>query len=237
MINTRKSMLIVPLLTFLIIIPNLVYAQSLSEMDRQIDEENLKKSQQVTELQKDPNFSKLNCPQGTYHGLDNQGIEACRDIETNQIVISDREIMTDSDTEVLTESDREKMTESGRPKMANSDREIMIDSAVGEIFLNDEDVPYVGIGILVSIGIVAGVLGLTRKQIKSEIIQRRDWSKIDKEEIMTSQFGRCNMCYKTPSRWIFDHFDGDKSNNVKSNVQGLCPNCYSEKKKIILNVH
>ena len=229
MITTRKSMLIVPLLIILIFIPNLVYAQSLSEMDRQIDEENFKKSQQVTELQKDPDFSKLNCPQGTYHGLDNQGIEACRDIETNQIVISDTGIMTDLDREMMAESDR--------PKMADSDTEIMIDSAAGEIFLNDEDVPYVGIGILVSIGIVAGVLGLTRKEIKSGIIQRLDWSKIDKEEIMTSQFGRCNMCYRTPSRWIFDHFDGDKSNNVKSNVQGLCPNCYSEKKKIILNVH
>jgi len=220
MITTRKSMLIVPLLIILIFIPNLVYAQSLSEMDRQLDEENFKKSQEVTELQKEPDFSKLNCPQGTYHGLDNQGIEACRDIETNQIIISDTGIMAESDL----------------PKMADSDTEIIIDSAAGEIFLNDEDVPYVGIGILVSIGIVAGVLGLTRKEIKSGIIQRLDWSKIDKEEIMTSQFGRCNMCYSTPSRWIFDHFDGDKSNNVKSNVQGLCPNCYSEKKKIILNV-
>ena len=35
--------------------PDLVYAQSLSEMDRQLDEENFKKSQQVTELQKEVN--------------------------------------------------------------------------------------------------------------------------------------------------------------------------------------
>jgi len=229
MITTRKSLQIVTLLAILIFIPNLVYAQSLSEMDRQLDEENFKKSQQVAELQKDPDFSKLDCPQGTYHGLDNQGIEACRDIETNQIVISEKGIMTDSDIERMTESDR--------AIKDDSDIEIMINSAAGQIFLNNEDAPYVGIGILVSIGIIAGVLGVTRKEIKSEIIQRLDWSKIDKEEIMTSQYGRCYMCYRTPSRWIFDHIDGDASNNDKSNVQGLCPDCHSEKKKLILNVH
>ena len=196
-------------------------------MDKQLYEENLKKSQEL-ELQNDPNFSKLVCPKGSYYGLDNQGFEACRDIETNQIVFSDTEIMIESDGEILIESDP--------PIMTDSDTEIIVDSASGEIFHNDEDASYVGIGILVSIGIVAGVIVLTRKEIKSEIIQRVDWSKIDKEEIMTSQYGRCNMCYRTPSRWKFDHIDGDSGNNDISNVQGLCPNCHSEKKKLLLNV-
>jgi len=221
-------MQIVSLLSILIFIPGFVYGQSLSQIDYQLDLENLEKTKQVTQTQNEPDFS-LDCPQGTYHGLDNQGIEACRDIETNQIVISDKGIMSDSNIE--------KMTESDLALMADSDIQIMIDSATGQIFQNNEDAPYVGIGILVSIGIIAGVLGVTRKEIKSEIIQRLDWSKIDKEEIMTSQYGRCYMCYRTPSRWIFDHIDGDASNNDKSNVQGLCPNCHSEKKKLILNVH
>ena len=224
----RKILLTVPLLTILLFIPNLVSAQSLSEMDRQLDEENLKKSQQISEMQKDPDFSKLDCPQGTYHGLDNQGYEACRDIQTNQIVISEKGIMADSDIEIKTESEPGLMTD--------SNIEIKTDSTSGEIFQNNEDAPYVGIGILVTIGIIAGVVGVTRKEIKSEIIQRLAWNKIDKEEIMTNQYGRCNMCYRIPSRWIFDHIDGNRSNNEKSNVQGLCPNCYSEKKKLILEV-
>jgi len=36
----------------------------------------------------------LDCPKGTYHGLDNQGNEACRDIQTNQIVDPNTGIMT-----------------------------------------------------------------------------------------------------------------------------------------------
>ena len=226
--TSRKILLGIPLLTILLFIPNFVSAQSLSEMDRQLDEENLHKSQQISEMQKDPDFSKLDCPQGTYHGLDNQGNEACRDIQTNQNVISEQGTMPVSDIEMKAESEPGLMTD--------SNIEIRTDSTSGEIFLNNEDTPYVGIGILVTIGIIAGVVGVTRKEIKSEIIHRLAWSKIDKEEIMTSQYGRCNMCYKTPSRWVFDHIDGDKGNNDKSNVQGLCPNCYSEKKKLILEV-
>jgi len=40
----------------------------------------------------------LDCPKGTYHGLDNAGNEACRDIDTNQIVDPNTGIMTDSQT-------------------------------------------------------------------------------------------------------------------------------------------
>jgi len=40
------------------------------------------------------------------------------------------------------------------------------------------------------------------------------------------------MCYREPSRWVYDHFDGDKRNNDISNCQGLCPKCKSEKMMI-----
>jgi len=40
----------------------------------------------------------IKCPKGTYYGLDNSGNEACRDIETNQIVDPNTGIMTDSQT-------------------------------------------------------------------------------------------------------------------------------------------
>jgi len=227
MVTYQKSMQIIALLSFLIFIPSLGYAQSFSEMDRQLDEENLEKIKQVSAIEKQSDFSKLGCPEGTYHGLDNQGNDACRDILTNQIVDSETGIITDSGKEMITDSGRGKITDSGR----------------GEIILNDEQTDYVGIGILGLIGITAAVIGVSRKKIVSVIgvsrkkivsgiAQKRGWSKIQKEQVRTSQYDICNICYRKPTRWVYDHIDGDKRNNDLSNCQGLCPECKSEKMMI-----
>ena len=220
-------MQIIALLSFLIFIPSLGYAQSLSEMDRQLDEENLEKIKQVSAIEKQPDFSKSGCPEGTYHGLDNQGNDACRDILTNQIV--------DSETWIITDSGKEMITDSGRG--------IIIDSGSGEIILTDDQTDYVGIGILGLIGIIVAVIGVSRKKIVSVIgvsrkkivsgiAQKRGWSKIQKEQVRTSQYDICNICYRKPTRWVYDHIDGDKRNNDLSNCQGLCPECKSEKMMI-----
>lgn len=216
MVTYQKSMQIIALLSFLIFIPSLGYAQSLSEMDRQLDEENLEKIKQVSAIEKQPDFSKSGCPEGTYHGLDNQGNDACRDILTNQIV--------DSETWIITDSGKEMITDSGRG--------IIIDSGRGEIILTDDQTDYVGIGILGLIGIIAAIIGVSRKKIVSGIAQRRGWSKIQKEQVRTSQYDICNICYRKPTRWVYDHIDGDKRNNDLSNCQGLCPECKSEKMMI-----
>jgi len=227
MVTYEKSMQIIALLSFLIFIPSLGYAQSFTEMDRQLDEENLEKIKQVSAIEKQPDFSELDCPEGTYHGLDNQGNDACRDILTNQIVDSETGIITDSGKEMITDSGRGKITDSGR----------------GEIILNDEQTDYVGIGILGLIGIIAAVIGVSRKKIVSVIgvsrkkivsgiAQKRGWSKIQKEQVRTSQYDICNICYRKPTRWVYDHIDGDKRNNDLSNCQGLCSECKSEKMMI-----
>ncbi len=216
MVTYQKSMQIIALLSFLIFIPSLGYAQSLSEIDRQLDEETLEKIKHVSAIEKKSDFSKIDCPEGTYHGLDNQGNDACRDILTNQVVDSETWIITDSGKEMITESGRGKITDSGR----------------GEIILNDEQTDYVGIGILGLIGIIAVVIGASRKKIVSGIAQRRGWSKIQKEQVRTSQYDICNICYRKPTRWVYDHIDGDKRNNDLSNCQGLCPECKSEKMMI-----
>jgi len=227
MVTYQKSMQIIALLSFLIFIPSLGYAQTFSEMDRLLDDENLEKIKQVSAIEKQSDFTKLGCPEGTYHGLDNQGNDACRDILTNQIVDSETWIITDSGKEMITDSGRGKITDSGR----------------GEIILNDEQTDYVGIGILGLIGIIAAVIGVSRKKIVSVIgvsrkkivsgiAQKRGWSKIQKEQVRTSQYDICNICYRKPTRWVYDHIDGDKRNNDLSNCQGLCPECKSEKMMI-----
>jgi len=207
MVTYQKSLQLVSLLSILIFIPDFVYGQSLSQIDNQLDLENLEKTKQVTQIQKEPDFS-IECPEGTYYGLDNQGMEACRDIETNQIVESDAGEITDSGTEIRTES------------------------SLPKIILNDEQTSSVEFGILGLIGIIGGIVGVSRKKIGSAIFQKRGWSRDEKEQVRTRQHGRCNMCYREPSRLVYDHFDGDKRNNDISNCQGLCPKCKSEKMMI-----
>ncbi len=211
----QKSLQIVSLLSILIFIPGIVYGQSLSEIDYKLDLENLENIKQVTEIPKETDFS-IDCPEGTYYGLDNQGMEACRDIQTNQIVESDTWKTIDSDAEENTDLDIEIRTDSAFPK----------------INLNDEQTFYVEFGILGLIGIIGGFIGVSRKKIGSVIFQKRGWSRDEKEQVRAWQHGRCNMCYREPSRWAYDHFDRNKRNNDISNCQGLCPECKSEKMMI-----
>jgi len=79
MANYQKSMQLVSLLSILIFIPVFVYGQSLSQLDYQLDLENLEKTKQVSQIQNEPGF-RLDCPKGTYHCLNNQRMEVCRDI-------------------------------------------------------------------------------------------------------------------------------------------------------------
>jgi len=221
MVNYQKSMQIVSLLSILIFIPGFVYGQSLSQIDYQLDLENLEKTKQVTQTQNELDFS-LDCPEGTYYGLDNQGMQACRDIQTNQIVEPDTLKIIDS--EEISDSDAKRMT--------GSDIKIRTDSALPEIILNDEQTSYVGFGILGLIGIIGGIVGVSRTKIGSVIFQKRGWSSDEKEQVRARQYDRCNMCFKEPSRWAYDHFDGNKRNNDISNCQGLCSKCKSEKMMI-----
>ncbi len=172
-------MQIIPLLSFLIFIPSLGYAQSLSEMALQLDEENLEKIKQVSAIEKQPDFSKLDCPEGTYHGLDNQGNDACRDILTNQIVDPETRIITDSGNEVIIDSGR------GR----------IIDSSIGEIILNDDQIDYVKIGILGLIGIIAVVIAVSRKKIVSGIAQRRGLSMIQNQQMTQAKYQLQHLQY------------------------------------------
>jgi len=179
MVTYQKSMQIIALFSFLIFIPSLGYAESLSEMARQLDEENLEKIKHVSVIEKKSDFSKIDCPEGTYHGLDNQGNDACRDILTNQIVDSEPRIITDSGNEMITDSGRGRIT----------------DLAIGEIILNDDQIDYVKIGILGLIGIIAAVIGVSRKKIVSRIAQRRGWRMIQNQQVTQAKYQLQHLQY------------------------------------------
>jgi len=178
-------------------------------------------------------YLQLDCPINAYHGLDNQGNEACRDILSNQILEPESVIIIDSDSEKI-----------------RSDSWIINDPKTGEIVINGEQAPIVEIIILALIGIVGSIIGVSAKKgklkifqrrgwtsiigisIKKErlkIFQRRGWNSVQKEQVRDRQYGRCNMCFTQPSQWKYDYINGNKSNNDLNNCQGLCPNCHSVK--------
>ena len=149
-------------------------------------------------------YLQLDCPKNAYHGLDNQGNETCRDILTNQILEPESVIVVDSDSEKITSASW------------------INDSKTGEI-LNDDQTLIVEIIILVGI---VGVIGVGAKKRILEIFQRLGLSGIQKEQVRNRQYGKCNMCFTPPTKWKYDHIDGNKSNNDLNNCQGLCSNCY-----------
>jgi len=175
------------ILSFLIFIPSLGYAESLSEMARQLDEENLEKIKHISAIEKKSDFNKLDCPEGAYHGLDNQGNDACRDILTNQIVDPETRIITDSGNEMITDSGIGRITDSGIGRIT--------DSGIGKIILNGDQTDYVKIGILGLIGIIAAVIGVSRKKIVSGIAQRRGGSMIKNQQMTQAKYQLQHLQY------------------------------------------
>jgi len=179
-----------------------------------------------------PVLFEIDCPNNAYHGLDNQGNEACRDILSNEILEPESVIIIDSDSE-----------------KTKSDSWIINDPETGEISINGEQAPIIEIIILALIGIIGSIIGVSAKKGKLKIFQRLGWSSIDvsakkrklkifqrlgwnsiqKEQVRNKQYGRCNMCFTQPSQWKYDYINGDKSNNELNNCQGLCAHCYSVK--------
>ncbi len=177
----------------------------------------------------------LDCPKNAYYGLDNQGNEACRDVLTNQILEPESVIIIDSNSE-----------------KTESDFWIINDPETGEVILNDDQITTIEIIILALIGIVGSIIAINAKKRKLQIFQRRGWSSIiiinakkrklqifqrrgwssiQKEQVRSGQYGKCNMCFTQPSQWKYDYFDGNKSNTDLNNCQGLCSDCYSVKTK------
>jgi hypothetical protein len=211
MITYQKSMQIIALLSFLIFIPSLGYAESLSEMARQLDKENLEKIKHISAIEKKPDFSKLHCPEGTYHGLDNQRNDACRDILTNQIVDPETRIITDSGNEMITDSGMGRITDSG----------------MGEIILNDDQTDYVRIGILGLIGIIAAVIGVSRKKIVSGIAQRRGGSMIKNQQMTQAKYQLQHLRYSyirkiEHLRHLLEWKIQLRRRKITQSIQGIC---------------
>ena len=107
-----------------------------------------------------------------------------------------------------------------------SDSWVINNPETAEIILNDDQTTTVEIIIFALIGVVGSIIAINAKMRKLQIFQRRGWNSIQKEQVRSRQYGKCNMCFTPPTKWKYDHIDGNKSNNDLNNCQGLCPDCY-----------
>jgi hypothetical protein len=139
----------------------------------------------------------LDCTPDTYHGLDNQGNPACRDIATNQLV--------------------------------DPTTGLVMNSQTGEPILEQDQLLYIGAGIVLLIALIGIVKGRSKSKPEPKKIVRHGWTEVQKEKVRYRQDGKCSSCKRPPPRWEYDHIDGNKSNNDLDNCQGLCPNCHSVK--------
>lgn len=70
------------------------------------------------------------------------------------------------------------------------------------------------------------------------LMEEAPWDEVSvkrrKERVILEQGGLCKLC-SIPQEWNgnpltfqLDHIDGDNSNNARSNVRAICPNCHSQ---------
>jgi len=111
---------------------------------------------------------------------------------------------------------------------------IMTDSQTGQIILNDEEMTYVGVGILVFIIIIGIIVGISRKKSEStssEPLPRRGWTDSQHKQVLNRQDGKCARCGEHSGTFQFDHKDDNHNNNDLDNCQALCPNCHDRKSR------
>lgn len=116
-------------------------------------------------------------------------------------------------------------------QIVDPDTGLMYDSQTGEIILDDEQIMYVGIGIIVLIIIVAVITKASQSKTHSSSykdVVRKHFTPNTKERVKELQHGKCADCGKYPTHWEFDHVDTRGDNSIE-NCQGLCLDCHQSK--------
>jgi len=197
-------------IAFVLLIPAAIFAQeeSLADIAKRLDAENLEKAKQSGSIiqptspdTQQQSLQKIDCPKGTYQGLDNQRNPACRDINTNQIVDPNTGLAYDSQTGEI----------------------VLDDEQTGYVVI--------GVIILIVIVAVIAKATKKKTQLGSSDyrdVQRKHFTNETKDIIMEQQGGRCAECNVIPKHWEFDHIRGRGDNSI-GNCQGLCRDCHQTK--------
>ena len=141
----------------------------------------------------------LTCPDGTYIGRDNGGQEACRDIETNNIVDPKTGMQYDP--------------HSGSPVVKGEE----IDSTRAVI-----------VGIVIIVIIIFVIKALTGGRQKTETPHNRQMTLQEKlyasyETAKIKQEGKCVMCKRMPNQWKFKTEINIETGKIICN--GFCSDC------------
>jgi HNH endonuclease len=85
--------------------------------------------------------------------------------------------------------------------------------------------------------IIGGMIYLIYKEFSKRYgkhRERRYFPASVKEDTIRKQHHKCAICKRSTSIWDFDHKDGNRSNNLPSNCQALCPTCHAKKTRGLL---
>jgi HNH endonuclease len=85
--------------------------------------------------------------------------------------------------------------------------------------------------------IIGGIIYLIYKEFSKRYgkhRERRYFPASVKEDTIRKQHHKCAICKRSTSIWDFDHKDGNRSNNLPSNCQALCPTCHAKKTRGLL---
>ena len=74
--------------------------------------------------------------------------------------------------------------------------------------------------------------GIRDKNKRSRKSKRKAFSKQTKNIVLLLQGFHCRICGNYLDVKEFDHINGDKTNNLPSNCQALCPTCHRRKTRL-----
>ncbi len=110
-------------------------------------------------------------------------------------------------------------------------------SVAGEKDIFEESITSANIDFiffLLFIIIIAGAIAWRLAHPRTK--ERRYFSIVVKRQVLKDQNYKCASCKRNTGIWDYDHKNGDRSNNKKSNCQALCPNCHAKKTRGLVKV-
>ena len=64
--------------------------------------------------------------------------------------------------------------------------------------------------------------------------KRKSFTADTRRQVLRNQRFRCGICRTNAGIWDYDHRDGNRANNSKSNCLVLCPTCHAKKSRHLI---
>jgi hypothetical protein len=80
------------------------------------------------------------------------------------------------------------------------------------------------------------LLGWLLWKLRHKTKKRKSFTAETRRQALRNQGFRCGICRNKVGIWDYDHKDGNRANNSKSNCLVLCPTCHAKKSRQLINV-